>query len=161
MLNDEDVHGYTHAFSCLGTTLKRQAQSKHFYAVDYTINAHFAELLQAKGTHYILVSALGAEAKSAVFYNRVKGELEQYSESLDLDKVSILRPSLLLGERHEQRRLEDLGQKLYLKISRFIPDHFRYKPVSATQVAHTMVDAAQSQIHKFQIYDNLQIQKTK
>ncbi len=42
-----------------------------------------------------------AEAKSAVFYNRVKGELEQYIESLDLDKVSILRPSLLLGERNE------------------------------------------------------------
>lgn len=161
LLNDEDVSGYSHAFSCLGTTLKKAGSKQGFYAVDYTINAHFAELLQAKGTHYILVSALGAEAKSAVFYNRVKGELEQYIESLDLDKVSILRPSLLLGERNEQRRLEDLGQKLYLKISRFIPDHFTYKPVSATQVAHTMVEAAQSQIHKFQIYDNLQIQKTK
>ena len=161
LLNDEDVSGYSHAFSCLGTTLKKAGSKQGFYAVDYTINAHFAELLQAKGTHYILVSALGAEAKSAVFYNRVKGELEQYIESLDLDKVSILRPSLLLGERNEQRRLEDLGQKLYLKISRFIPDHFRYKPVSATQVAHTKVEAAESQIHKFQIYDNLQIQKTK
>lgn len=161
LLNDEDVSGYSHAFSCLGTTLKKAGSKQGFYAVDYTINAHFAELLQAKGTHYILVSALGAEAKSAVFYNRVKGELEQYIESLDLDKVSILRPSLLLGERNEQRRLEDLGQKLYLKISRFIPDHFTYKPVSATQVAHTMVEAAQSQIHNFQIYDNLQIQKTK
>ncbi|MFV5391750.1 nucleoside-diphosphate sugar epimerase [Acinetobacter towneri] len=161
LLNDEDVSGYSHAFSCLGTTLKKAGSKQGFYAVDYTINAHFAELLQAKGTHYILVSALGAEAKSAVFYNRVKGELEQYIESLDLDKVSILRPSLLLGERNEQRRLEDLGQKLYLKISRFIPDHFTYKPVSATQVTHTMVEAAQSQIHKFQIYDNLQIQKTK
>ena len=161
LLNDEDVSGYSHAFSCLGTTLKKAGSKQGFYAVDYTINAHFAELLQAKGTHYILVSALGAEAKSAVFYNRVKGELEQYIESLDLDKVSILRPSLLLGERNEQRRLEDLGQKLYLKISRFIPDHFTYKPVSATQVAHTMVEAAQSQIHKLQIYDNLQIQKTK
>ncbi|MDM1754873.1 nucleoside-diphosphate sugar epimerase [Acinetobacter towneri] len=161
LLNDEDVSGYSHAFSCLGTTLKKAGSKEAFYAVDYTINAHFAELLQAKGTHYILVSALGAQAKSAVFYNRVKGELEQYIESLDLDKVSMLRPSLLLGERNEQRRLEDLGQKLYLKISRFISDHFRYKPVSATQVAHTMVEAAQSQIHKFQIYDNLQIQKTK
>ena len=161
LLNDEDVSGYSHAFSCLGTTLKKAGSKQAFYAVDYTINAHFAELLQAKGTHYILVSALGAEAKSAVFYNRVKGELEQYIESLDLDKVSILRPSLLLGERNEQRRLEDLGQKLYLKISRFIPDHFTYKPVSATQVAHTMVEAAQTQTEKFEIYDNLRIQKTK
>ena len=142
LLNDEDVSGYSHAFSCLGTTLKKAGSKQGFYAVDYTINAHFAELLQAKGTHYILVSALGAEAKSAVFYNRVKGELEQYIESLDIEKVSILRPSLLLGERHEQRRLEDLAQKLYLKISRFIPDNFTYKPVSASQVAHTMVEAA-------------------
>ena len=161
LLNDEDVSGYSHAFSCLGTTLKKAGSKQGFYAVDYTINAHFAELLQAKGTHYILVSALGAEAKSAVFYNRVKGELEQYIESLDLDKVSILRPSLLLGERNEQRRLEDLGQKLYLKISRFIPDHFTYKPVSATQVAHTMVEAAQTQTEKFEIYDNLHIQNSK
>lgn len=161
LLNDEDVSGYSHAFSCLGTTLKKVGSKEAFYAVDYTINAHFAELLQAKGTHYLLISALGADANSKLFYNRVKGELEQYIESLDIEKVSILRPSLLLGERHEQRRLEDLGQKLYLKISRFIPDNFTYKPVSARQVAHTMVEAAQSQIHKFQIYDNLQIQKIK
>ena len=161
LLNDEDVSGYSHAFSCLGTTLKKAGSKQAFYAVDYTINAHFAELLQAKGTHYLLISALGADANSKLFYNRVKGELEQYIESLDIEKVLILRPSLLLGERHEQRRLEDLAQKLYLKISRFIPDNFTYKPVSARQVAHTMVEAAQSQIHKFQIYDNLQIQKTK
>lgn len=161
LLNDEDVSGYSHAFSCLGTTLKKAGSQQAFYAVDYSMNAHFAELLQAKGTHYLLVSALGADANSKLFYNRVKGELERYIEMLDLDKVSILRPSLLLGERHEQRRLEGLGQKLYHKISHFIPQHFKYKPVTAKQVAHTMVEAAQSQIHKYQIYDNLQIQKTK
>ena len=88
LLNDEDVSGYSHAFSCLGTTLKKVGSKEAFYAVDYTINAHFAELLQAKGTHYLLISALGADANSKLFYNRVKGELEQYIESLDICNVS-------------------------------------------------------------------------
>ena len=161
LLNDEDVHGYTHAFSCLGTTLKKAGSKENFYNIDFEINAHFADLFETTDTHYILVSAMGANATSRIFYNQVKGALEQHIQELDLEKVSILRPSLLLGERTETRTLEDMTQKLYCKLSHLVPDQFKYKPVTAEQVVHTMVDAAQSQNIPFEIYDNLRIQQYK
>ncbi len=161
LLNDQDVNGYSHAFSCLGTTIKKAGSKQAFYNIDFEINAHFADLLESTETHLLLVSALGANPSSPIFYNRVKGELEQYIEKLGLMRVSIIRPSLLLGERNEKRFLEDLSQKTYQKFSHLIPNTFKYKPVTAEQVAHTMVEAAQNQTHQFEIYDNLSIQNAK
>jgi len=161
LLNDQDVNGYSHAFSCLGSTQKKAGSKQNFYNIDYEINAHFADLLEATSTHYVLVSAMGANVQSKIFYNKVKGELEQHIQSLNLEYASILRPSLLMGERQEQRTLEDLTQKLYQKFSHLVPDTFKYKPVTASQVAHTMVEAAQTQTEKFEIYDNLRIQNSK
>ena len=99
LLNDEDANGYSHAFSCLGTTLKKAGSKQNFYNVDYEMNAHFADLFETTNTHYLLISAMGANAQSKIFYNKVKGELENHIQSLNLKYVSILRPSLLLGER--------------------------------------------------------------
>ena len=161
LLNDEDANGYSHAFSCLGTTLKKAGSKQNFYNVDYEMNAHFADLFETTDTHYLLISAMGANAQSKIFYNKVKGELENHIQSLNLKCVSILRPSLLLGERQEQRALEDMTQKLYRKFSHLVPNTFKYKPVTAEQVAHTMVDAARTQTDKFEIYDNLRIQTCK
>ena len=161
LLNDEDANGYSHAFSCLGTTLKKAESKQNFYNVDYEMNAHFADLFETTDTHYLLISAMGANAQSKIFYNKVKGELENHIQSLNLKYVSILRPSLLLGERQEQRTLEDMTQKLYQKFSHLVPNTFKYKPVTAEQVAHTMVDAALTQTDKFEIYDNLRIQTCK
>ena len=161
LLNDEDANGYSHAFSCLGTTLKKAGSKQNFYNVDYEMNAHFADLFETTDTHYLLISAMCANAQSKIFYNKVKGELENHIHSLNLKYVSILRPSLLLGERQEQRTLEDMTQKLYRKFSHLVPNTFKYKPVTAEQVAHTMVDAALTQTDKFEIYDNLRIQTCK
>ncbi|MHA3892441.1 NAD-dependent epimerase/dehydratase family protein [Acinetobacter sp. GXMZU3951] len=161
LLNDEDVDGHSHAFSCLGTTMKKAGSKAKFYNIDYEINAHFADLLEEMEIHYLLVSALGASVKSPIFYNRVKGELEQHIRELALYKTSILQPSLLLGERSEQRLLEGATQRLYQKVSHLVPNSFKYKPVTAEQVAHTMVVAAQTQTEKFEIYDNLRIQQAK
>ncbi|WP_372403168.1 nucleoside-diphosphate sugar epimerase [Acinetobacter piscicola] len=161
LLNDQDVNGFSHAFSCLGSTQKKAGSKEKFYAIDYEINAHFADLFENTDTQLILVSAMGANASSKIFYNRVKGELENYLQSLDLLRISIIRPSLLIGERDEQRVLEDVGQKIFQKFSHFIPNTFKYKPVTAEQVAHTMVEVAQTQTDKFEIYDNLYIQNAK
>lgn len=161
MLNDQDISKHSHGFSCLGTTMKKAGSKQAFYNIDYTINAHFAELLQQSQAHYVLLSAMGANSQSHFYYNRVKGELEDYVQTLMLDRISLIRPSLLIGERPEQRFLEDAAQQVYHKLSRFIPDSFPYKPVTAAQVAHTMVEAALTQTVKFEIYDNLRIQKMK
>lgn len=161
LLNDEDVNGHTHAFSCLGTTLKMAGSKQAFYAVDYEINAHLADLVQDKHIHLLLVSVLGANANSPIFYNKVKGQLEDYIESLELEKLSIFRPSLLIGKRSDVRFIEDLGQSLFKLIENKFQKPFKYKPVTAEQLAHTMVVAALTQIEAFKRYDNLSIQQTR
>lgn len=153
----EDVQGYSHAFSCLGTTMAKAGTRAAFYHTDFTLNAHFAHLISQTDAHYLLVSAMSADSNAYFFYNRVKGELEYYIRDLELQRVSILRPSLLLGTRPEQRGLEQFTQQLYLKLATILPKRFRFKPVTATAVATTMLNAAQTQIENFKIYDNLNI----
>lgn len=158
LLNDEDLSGYTHVFSCLGTTLKKAGSKQKFYAVDYEINAHVADLLQNQQTHFLFISALGANVSSMFFYNRVKGELEEYIKSLGLYRVSIFQPSLLIGMRDEQRLLEGLGQRAFTVFEHLVKKLFLYKPVHADEVAKAMLTASKQQIQPLQIYDNLQIQ---
>ena len=121
LLNDQDVAGFSHVFSCLGSTQKKAGSKAKFYAIDYEINAHVADLLVNTDSHFLIVSALGAKPKSMIFYNRVKGELEQHLKSLNLAKLSILQPSLLMGERQESRFLESVGQSLFKTFWRNLP----------------------------------------
>lgn len=157
----DQVQDFSHAFSCLGTTIKKAGSKTAFYKIDFELNAHFAKLIAEHGTHFVLVSAMGANRKSPFFYNRVKGELEDYLQTLAFEKLSIVRPSLLLGEREESRLLEDISQSIFRKISHLVPQTFAHKPVTAEKVAHTMVVVAQTQTVNFEIYDNLYIQQTK
>ncbi|MFM7812488.1 MAG: NAD(P)H-binding protein [Acinetobacter junii] len=160
LLNDEDVNTYTHAFSCLGSTIKKAGSKEAFYAIDYEINAHFADLIQDKNIHFLIVSALGANANSPVFYNKVKGELEDYLKSLSIFKLSIFQPSLLIGKRSDVRLLEDMAQTAFKLIEKKWTKPFKFKPVTAEQLAHTMVVAARTQSAVFKLYDNLAIQQT-
>ncbi|WP_042891973.1 nucleoside-diphosphate sugar epimerase [Acinetobacter junii] len=160
LLNDEDVNGFTHAFSCLGSTIKQAGSKDKFYAIDYEINAHFADLIQDKNIHLLIVSALGAKANSPIFYNKVKGQLEDYLKKLSIYKLSIFQPSLLIGKRSEVRLLEDTAQTLFKLVEKTWTKPFKYKPISAEQLAHTMVIAAQTQSAAFKLYDNLAIQQT-
>ena len=158
MLNEEDVNGYTHAFSCLGSTLKQAKSKQNFYNIDYGINMHFAELLQNKGVHYLLISAAGASSHGLFFYGRVKGQLEQDIQALNFQKISLFRPSLLIGEHQDTRFFEKLAQMVFLRTQNYLPKRYKYKPVTAMQVAKTMVEAALTQTENFKIYDNLDIQ---
>ncbi|MEQ1351212.1 nucleoside-diphosphate sugar epimerase [Acinetobacter junii] len=160
LLNDEDVNGFTHAFSCLGSTIKQAGSKDKFYAIDYEINAHFADLIQDKNIHLLIVSALGANANSPIFYNKVKGQLEDYLKKLSIYKLSIFQPSLLIGKRSEVRLLEDTAQTLFKLVEKTWTKPFKYKPISAEQLAHTMAIAAQTQSAAFKLYDNLAIQQT-
>ena len=159
LLNDEDVAGHSHAFSCLGSTIKQAGSKQAFYAIDYEINAHFADLIQDKNIHLLVISALGANAKSPIFYNKVKGELENYLKQLTIYKLSIFQPSLLIGKRSDVRVFEDMAQTLFKLVEKTWTKPFKVKPVSAKQLAHTMLQAAQTQSAAFKLYDNLSIQQ--
>ena len=159
LLNDGDVAGHSHAFSCLGSTIKQAGSKQAFYAIDYEINAHFADLIQDKNIHLLVISALGANAKSPIFYNKVKGELENYLKQLTIYKLSIFQPSLLIGKRSDVRVFEDMAQTLFKLVEKTWTKPFKVKPVSAKQLAHTMLQAAQTQSAAFKLYDNLSIQQ--
>ena len=159
LLNAEHVEGYSHVFSCLGSTLKQAGSKQAFYNVDYKINAHLGNLLQDRPIHLLLLSSMNANANSLFFYAKVKGQLEDDLKNLNLYRLSIIQPSLLLGERDQARGLEDLAQKLYQKLAAYLPKQGKYLPVTASQVAHTMVEAARNQRESCEIYANLVIQK--
>ena len=160
LLNDEDVSSHTHAFSCLGSTIKQAGSKRAFYAIDYEINAHFADLIQDKNIHLLLISAMGANSNSPIFYNQVKGELEDYLKTLSIYKLSIFQPSLLIGKRSDERFFEDVAQTLFKLVEKTWTKPFKYKPVTAEQLAHSMLVAAQTQTAAFKLYDNLAIQQT-
>ncbi len=88
------------ALCCLGTTVKVAGSQDAFRAVDFEAVLAFARAAKVAGASRLaVISALGADARSSVFYSRVKGEMEQALRALDLPHLVIARPSLLLGER--------------------------------------------------------------
>lgn len=121
------------AFCCLGTTIKQAGSEAAFRAVDHDLVLAFAERARALGArHLLVISALGADAHSAVFYNRVKGELEAALQAQDWPQLTIVRPSLLLGARREFR----LGERLLAPLARWIPG--KYRGIKACTLAHAL-----------------------
>lgn len=97
----------------LGTTMGKAGNQAAFVAVDRDLVLKFAALSRALGArHAILVSSVGADAKSGNFYLRVKAEAERGLAEQNFPRVDILRPGLLLGERGERRPGEHLAQRL-------------------------------------------------
>lgn len=143
-------------FCCLGTTIKRAGSQEAFYKVDFKYTHEVARLAKENGAvQFLLVSALGANAGSRVFYNRVKGEVEQAVGKLFFESVQIFRPSLLLGERAEFRRGEQVAEKLSRIFSfLFIGALKKYRPVHARAVAQAMVKVAKEQPAGLNIFES-------
>jgi uncharacterized protein YbjT (DUF2867 family) len=121
----------------LGTTIGQAGSRERFRAVDLGIPLALGARAVAEGVrHYLLVSALGADASSRVFYNRVKGELEQALAALPLRSLSIVRPSLLLGARRDFR----LGESIAQRLGFLVPG--TYAPIHARDVAAALVRLA-------------------
>jgi uncharacterized protein YbjT (DUF2867 family) len=126
-----------HVFCALGTTIKKAGSQARFREVDFDYPRQLATLARAQGAaHFSLVSALGANAQSAVFYSRVKGELEDAVRALEWPSLCLLRPSVIAGERPEFRPVERLTEH----VLRFAPRPWR--PVPAATIAAAMVHTA-------------------
>jgi uncharacterized protein YbjT (DUF2867 family) len=145
--------------STLGTTLRKAGSSAKFTKVDYEYQLKVAEIARRNGaTTFILLSSIGADKKSMVLYTKVKGEVEDAISKLGYEKVVILRPSILLGERSESRPGEAVGQWM----ARTLPFVFsgplaRYKGIPADTVACAMVNAVQKPDTGVSIVENLEI----
>lgn len=124
------------AICALGTTIRKAGSQAAFRRVDHDYALAVAQRARAAGaSRFGLVSALGAEVGSRVFYSRVKGDIEAAIETLEFDSLSIVRPSLLLGERAEFR----MGERLSAPLGRLLPRRWRAVPAEA--VARALVES--------------------
>lgn len=126
-------------FSALGTTLKQAGSKAKQYEVDFTFNLNFAQKAKASGIeNYVLVSSIGANSKSALFYTRIKGELDDTVANLGFENLTILRPSYLSGERDEKRWMEELSLPVVGFVTKLILK--KYRPISGETVAKAMIN---------------------
>lgn len=130
-------------YLALGTTIKTAGSQAAFRAVDFDANLAVARAACAAGARRAgLVSAMGADAKSKVFYNRVKGELEDALATIPFDGLVIARPSLLVGNREAlgqpARPLEKLGLAATKVIGGMLPAN--YRPIRAEDVARALLE---------------------
>jgi len=99
---------------CLGTTIKIAKTKENFKQVDFEIVVSFAKLAEKdKAKAFFVISAVGADKNSLIFYNKVKGEMEFAVSQMQIPSVYILRPGLLIGHRKEWRPLEAMGVNFY------------------------------------------------
>ncbi|CAE6956251.1 oxidoreductase [Ectopseudomonas khazarica] len=121
------------AFCCLGSTIKQAGSQDAFRAIDHDLILAFARRARELGArHLVVISALGANPKSSVFYNRVKGETEEALKAMGWPQLTIARPSLLLGARHEFR----LGERLAAPLLRWLPG--KYRGIDACALARAL-----------------------
>jgi len=144
-LNEYEEFFSVDAIICaLGTTIRQAGSRTRFRTVDYEYPLAFARLGRRHGCrHFLVVSALGASPRSRVFYNRVKGDLEESLRSLGYPRLTIVRPSLLLGPRAELRLGEEVAKRVTRWLGPLVPRAFR--PVEARMVATALVRAARAE----------------
>jgi len=143
-LLDAQVPPADDMFIALGTTISVAGSQAAFRAVDLDAVLALARAARAAGVRRLgVVSAMGADAKSQVFYNRVKGEMEQAVSALGFDTVVIARPSLLDGERDALGQPTRRGEQLALKVMRLLKPLIprNYRAISDAYVAKALVEA--------------------
>ena len=110
-------------FCCLGTTIKAAGSKENFEKIDHAAILDFAKIAKAHDAKsFTLVSAMGANAKSMIFYNQVKGRTEDDVKTLGLRSLIIFRPALLVRPRNEFRSFaERIASKTLVPLSRLLP----------------------------------------
>ncbi|MGF7214626.1 uncharacterized protein YbjT (DUF2867 family) [Spirosoma lacussanchae] len=140
-------------FCCLGTTMKKAGSRDAFRKVDYQYPLDIARLGLANGAkQFSIVTAMGADTNSSFFYNRVKGEIERDLAALGYPTLLIFRPSLLLGNRAENRFGERLAEGAMRLFSPLIPA--RYRGIDAVKVANAMRQTAQQGLTGKHIFES-------
>lgn len=143
-------------FCCLGTTIAKAGSKEAFRKVDYDYPLTFADIAKRNGLkHYLLVSSIGANAESSVFYLKTKGECEKAIADVELESLSIFRPSSLIGDRKEFRLSEKLSLPLLKFFSFLLVGTLRkYRPIKAFKIAEVMYKVAQKNENGITIYES-------
>lgn len=131
-------------FICTGTTIKKAGSQEEFKAIDFDLPLQIATIAsENKMNGLYLVSALGANADSSIFYSRIKGELENEIKKLDFKTILFFQPSLLLGKRKEFRFFEKVAQLILPVFNLLLFGKLKkYRAIEAKEVADTMLHEA-------------------
>lgn len=147
-------------FCALGTTIKTAGSQDAFYKVDYTYVVNLGKWCAANNVkRFLIVSAMGASAKSGIFYNRVKGEMEAAVSQLNIPQIQVFRPSLLMGNRKEKRGGEKIAQVVMGGLGfLFVGPLLKYKGIHADNVAKAMIKSAKEEVKGFMVYESGEMQ---
>ena len=147
-------------FCCTGTTMKNVKGDKALYrSIDFDIPVQAAQWGTDNGfSQYLVVSAVGANARSSNFYLQLKGSMEETIHALPYSSLHIFRPSLLLGSREEKREGEKLAQSIMPALSFALQGPLKkYRAIESADVAKAMLAAARSDKTGINIYEYTQI----
>lgn len=140
-------------YSALGTTIKKAGSKERQYTIDFQYQYDAAKAAAENGVKkYLLVSSAGAHHKSPSFYTKIKGELDVAVQQLNFDHTFIFRPSLLAGERDENRLGEKIGYAILQPLSR-LPFIKKYRPIFGYEVALAMINTANKSKKKSDIFE--------
>ena len=140
----QDLPAVDDVYIALGTTIKVAGSREAFRQVDFDFVVDTARAARTRGaTRLAVVSALGADARSRIFYNRVKGDMQAAIAALGFESVTIAQPALLVGDRaalgQPVRAGEVWGERLFAAIRWLVPRGIR--PIRARDVAAAMLTA--------------------
>ncbi|TGL35720.1 NAD-dependent epimerase/dehydratase family protein [Leptospira perdikensis] len=132
--------GLDAVFCCLGTTINKAGSQEKFKEIDYEYPLLAAKQAKTKKVPgFYIITAMGSDSNSSIFYNRVKGEIETELRNLQFPFLGIFRPSLLIGEREEVRVGEKVGEFLGNLIPFGLLGLKKYKPIPGEYVAKSMI----------------------
>lgn len=147
----EEIRGSDVLYCCIGTTIKKAKSKEAFRMVDFQIPVDLARIAEKAGIpKFIVISSLGADATSSNFYLKTKGEMEaEIFKNYRFQKLAFVRPSMLMGSRHEFRLGERLAQFFMMMFSFLMVGKLKkYRPIHDFKVAKAMIGIANSMNNK-------------
>lgn len=149
----------THAFCCLGTTIKKAGSKEAFRKVDHDYVLNFAKAVKSLGcNNFNVVTAMGTNSSSLIFYNQVKYEVSQALEKMDFSQLNIIQPSLLLGSRAENRLGEDIAQKFFSVTKKMWTGPLKnLAGIQGSQVAKAMVAISKLENYGINKYESAKL----
>lgn len=136
-----DLFKADHIFCCIGTTKKKTPDRSQYRKIDFGIPVNAAKLAKQNGiSSFAVISSIGADASSSIFYSKTKGEMENGVLSAGIPNTVIVRPSFITGQRKEQRTLEKIGIILFKAFQFILVGPFRrYRAIEANDIAFSMI----------------------
>jgi uncharacterized protein YbjT (DUF2867 family) len=143
-------------FSALGTTLKQAGGKEKQYDIDVVLNRNFAQAAKENGIeNYVLISSIGANSKSKMFYLHIKGKLDDEVSDLGFKNLAILRPASLTGKRTPPRLMEEFSVPVVNFVTRFMFKN--YRPIHGRTVAKAMINSVLNPTSEKHIWEGAEV----